>query len=110
MSKAFGVAIEEIDAAALGTDQQIAPAVLKDGADELRRQALRIVRLPTIHGEFIAVEFIQAVIRPEPEKTSVILIDGIYLAVGEAVLNRKMLEFQLIELRTKLAWERKKRQ
>ena len=98
MCKGFVISIKAIQSPRFSADPEIAFAVLQNTSNEIRRNAVGIIRIRLEHGEAVAIVFIQALVGSEPQKSLTILVNTIHLAVREAVFDGDVGEFQVLVL------------
>jgi hypothetical protein len=70
-----------------GSDPERANPVFVDHTYEIIAEAVRIVRIMPVTAKLIAIVFVQAAMRPDPQKSLVILYDGGHPEIGQIDLK-----------------------
>ena len=98
MGECFVISIISVQSTRLSADPEITFAIFQNTANEIRRNAVRIIRIRLKHGEAVAIIFIQSFIGAEPQKSLAVLVDAIDLAVRETIFDGDVGEFQILLL------------
>lgn len=72
--------------------------VFTDRANEVAADAVRIVGIGFVYGERIPVELIQSILGSHPHETPAILENAPHRALRHALLERYLLEFDLMRV------------